>query len=161
MFKGKENAKDCSDLYKRHRITKSGVYDIDPDGRGEFKVLCDMATSGGGWTVFQRRLDGSLDFFQGRNNYKVGFGDLTGEFWLGLEMLYSLTSKKYYIFRFDLENANGETTYAEYDHFAVERESLKFRLKIGNYLGLLLLIPKTQFPHKSIFLVDFNPKIFS
>ena len=66
--------------------TVSGIYVIDPrDGLGSFRVWCDMQTDGGGWTVFQRRRDGSVDFYRGWDEYKRGFGALHGEFWLGLE----------------------------------------------------------------------------
>lgn len=56
-------------------------------------MFCDMTTDGGGWTYIQNRFDGSQDFFQDLQAYKMGFGNLAGEFWLGLENIYHLTGK--------------------------------------------------------------------
>ena len=86
--------KNCAELYNCGQ-TISGVYSIDPDGKGAFNVYCDQTTDGGGWTVFQRRLDGCMDFNLGWADYKKGFGDfLNGEFWLGLEKIHRLTQNE-------------------------------------------------------------------
>ena len=34
--------------------------------------------------VFQRRLDGSLDFYRDWREYEKGFGDPSHEYWLGM-----------------------------------------------------------------------------
>ncbi|CAB4028922.1 Hypothetical predicted protein [Paramuricea clavata] len=91
LLKKTINGKNCADLYKKG-IKKSGVYQINPDNKGIFNVFCDMTTSGGGWAVFQRRHDGSVDFYRGWQDYKHGFGDLKGEFWLGLDKINRLTT---------------------------------------------------------------------
>ena len=82
--------KNCAELYKSGK-TRSGVYTIDPDGSGAFDVFCDQTTADGGWTVFQKRMDGSVDFYRGWADYKRGFGNLDGEFWLGLDKIHRLT----------------------------------------------------------------------
>ncbi|XP_046861611.1 ryncolin-1-like [Xenia sp. Carnegie-2017] len=109
--------KNCADLYKKGE-KKNGVYVIDPDGQGTFSFFCDMTSSGGGWTVFQRRQDGSVDFYRDWRDYKNGFGDLKGEFWLGLDKIYRLTSAKRNKLRVDLGDWSGNKAYAEYDYFA-------------------------------------------
>ena len=114
------------------------MYTIDPDGEGAFDVFCDQKTTGGGWTVFQKRLDGSVDFYRYWDDYKNGFGNLNGEFWLGLDKIYRLTNKKYNRLRVDLEDATGNTAYAEYDMFAVTNEATKYKLSLGMYSGIVL-----------------------
>ena len=125
--------KNCAELYKSGQ-TISGVYTIDPDGSGAFDVFCDQTTAGGGWTVFQKRQDGSVDFYRGWADYKNGFGNLNGEFWLGLDKINRLTKTKKRL-RVDLEDTTGKTAYAEYDMFAVTSERTKYKLSLGTYSG--------------------------
>ena len=94
-----------------------------------------MVTDGGGWTVFQRRLDGSVDFFRGWESYKNGFGNLNGEFWLGNDNLHRLTAAGNVTLRVDLEDFEDDIRYAEYTTFKVAEEGDKFRLLIGGYDG--------------------------
>jgi len=111
------------------------VYTINPDGGKPIKVLCDMTTDGGGWTVFQRRLDGSVNFYVGWASYKNGFGNLNSEFWLGNDNLHRLTDTGDVMLRVDLEDFDGNFTYAEYSTFKVADEGDKYRLLIDGYKG--------------------------
>ena len=86
-------------------FTESGVYTIDPDdGYGPFEVYCDVETASGGWAVFQRREDGSVDFYRDWVDYKKGFGDLDKEFWLGLHKIRRLTKESPQALRFDMSD---------------------------------------------------------
>ena len=127
--------KNCAELYKAGK-RKSGVYSIDPDNTGAFDVYCDQTTAGGGWTVFQKRLDGSVDFYRGWDAYKRGFGNLNGEFWLGLDKIHRLTKERSRL-HVDLEETTGKTAYAEYDFFGVASERSKYKLSLGTYSGKL------------------------
>ena len=118
--------RNCAELYKSGSKI-SGVYTIDPDGSGPFDVYCDQTTARGGWTVFQKRLDGSVDFYRGWADYKRGFGNLKGEFWLGLDKINRLTNRGRYKLRVDLEDTNRNTAYAEYSTFEVSDERNKFK----------------------------------
>ena len=117
-------------------FNESGVYTIDPgDGYGPFEVYCDMETDGGGWAVFQRREDGSVDFYRNWVDYKNGFGDLGKEFWLGLDKISRLTKESPQTIRFDLSDFDGNSRYAQYKTFEVGNEASGYVLNFGSYSG--------------------------
>ncbi|XP_066281029.1 microfibril-associated glycoprotein 4-like [Branchiostoma lanceolatum] len=126
----------CQELLNSGHDT-SGVYMIYPAGGGisPIHVYCDMDTDGGGWTVFQRRQDGSVDFYLDWQAYKTGFGDLRGEFWLGNDNLHHLTAQGGYELRVDLEDFEGNSAYDKYSTFRVEDEGHMYRLIVGGYSG--------------------------
>ena len=88
--------------------------------------------------MFQKRIDGSVDFYRDWAEYKSGFGNLNGEFWLGLHKIYRLTNSERYQLRVHLEDIEGKTAYAEYDMFAITSERTKYQLSVGKYSGSLL-----------------------
>lgn len=62
------------------------VVTLEPDdGLGPISALCEGVAPGEIWTVFQKRFDGSVDFYRNYSDYDEGFGSLKGEFWLGLK----------------------------------------------------------------------------
>ncbi|XP_077989171.1 techylectin-5A-like [Glandiceps talaboti] len=127
--------KDCADLFNNGYVT-SDVYTIQPkDGKGSIEVYCDMETDGGGWTVFQRRQDGSVNFYRDWDGYKFGFGEMLGEFWLGNGKIHRLSVQDRYDIRIDMIDTNGNTAYAVYDDFGVASEKVKYKLSLGEYHG--------------------------
>ena len=94
-----------------------------------------METDGGGWTVFQRRQDGSVDFYRYWTDYENGFGDLTGEFWLGLSKIHRLTKEGSNTLRVDLGDFEGNTRYANYSTFSISDGSTEYILTVGGYSG--------------------------
>ena len=93
-----------------------------------------MTTDGGGWTVFQRRMDGSVDFYRYWTDYQRGFGNLSGEFWLGLDKIHRLTSTGTEL-RVDLRDFESNSAYAQYSSFSVGDSASKYNLSVSGYGG--------------------------
>ncbi|KAK3708278.1 hypothetical protein QZH41_017644, partial [Actinostola sp. cb2023] len=126
--------RECSDIYKWGE-RRNGVYLVNPDGQDAFQVYCDMTTDGGGWTVFQRRQDGSVDFYRDWQQYKTGFGNVNDEFWLGNDYIHRLTARTASSLRVDVGDWGGTRKYAKYVNFSIGDESDKYRLSVGSYSG--------------------------
>ena len=94
-----------------------------------------METDGGGWTVFQRRQDGSVDFYRSWTDYEDGFGNLNGEFWLGLSKIHRLTQEGSNTLRVDLKDASNNAAYAQYSTFSVGDNTTEYTLTVGGYSG--------------------------
>ncbi|XP_018427267.1 PREDICTED: fibrinogen-like protein 1 [Nanorana parkeri] len=126
---------DCSHHYYNGKQS-SGVYTIAPSAGGTLvDVYCDMDTEGGGWTVIQRRQDGSVHFNRTWKEYKEGFGNLNGEFWLGNEKIRRITRSGGFSLRIDLEDWSGQRKYAVYGEFSVEDETSDYRLHVSGAEG--------------------------
>ncbi|XP_055884494.1 uncharacterized protein LOC106076304 [Biomphalaria glabrata] len=95
-----------------------------------FKVMCDTKSFGGGWIIFQRRINGKVSFSRGWDEYRNGFGDYDiGEFYLGNENLFKLTSRRRYELRVDLEF--GKRNYSiPFLKFRIMSEREKYKLEI-------------------------------
>ena len=92
--------------------------------------------------MFQKRFDGSVDFYRNWTEYSVGFGDLNGEFWLGNDKISKMTEDGDWELRVDLGDWNNpmEKAYAKYKLFklgsSAERYALYFdRLSFNGTAG--------------------------
>ena len=85
--------------------------------------------------MFQRRQDGSVDFYRRWNDYKSGFGQLTAEFWLGNDKIHRLTASRPSSLRVEMEDWNGVRVYAKYGRFSIGDERAKYRLQVSSYSG--------------------------
>ncbi|CAF0765141.1 unnamed protein product [Rotaria sp. Silwood1] len=127
---------DCSEVYLAGKRS-SGIYEIWPRTSPKpFRVLCDMDTDGGGWTVIQRRGDYNQQshFFVTWLSYKRGFGDLTRDFWLGNEKIHSLTTQDEYRLHIDMEDFNDQSRFVDYEWFFITDEQTKYTLNLGRYI---------------------------
>ncbi|XP_068445672.1 fibrinogen-like protein 1 [Clinocottus analis] len=125
---------DCSQLFTSG-FKSSGFYTIKPRGSPRpVRVYCDMS-DGGGWIVFQRRIDGTEKFNRSWAEYKDGFGDMDAEFWLGNDNLHYITAQGNYSLRINLGDFDGYKGYAEYKNFKVANEEDHYRLTFGAYVG--------------------------
>ena len=127
---------DCADVQcsglvnlnqKRYRVRL-------PKKNEPLAVVCDVSTHGGGWTVFQKRMTGSVNFSRTWKAYKEGFGD-DFEFWLGNEYIHQLTTGKEMVLRIEMfDKRTRKHKYAYYDGFSVGNEMSGYKLVLGSYL---------------------------
>ena len=86
--------------------------------------------------LIQQNIDGSDFFNRSWAEFKVGFNDTRGNYWLGNELLHQLTSKGgRYKLRFDLQLVNYSWYYAEYSSFIVFSETDNYKMQVSGYSG--------------------------
>ena len=98
---------------------------------------CDTTSGGGGWTVIQRRKDGSVDFYhRDWAEFEDGFGSLEGEFWLGLRSVHCLTSQGNWKLRIDYQLSNGTRSYLSYRQCRVGPAEDQYQLQISGFSSI-------------------------
>ncbi|XP_078135837.1 microfibril-associated glycoprotein 4-like [Sander vitreus] len=125
---------DCSDIYNNDNTLPSGVYTIHPKGPSyAVQVYCDMDSKGGRWTVFQRRMDGTVNFYRDWKQYYNFFGIAAGEYWLGLESLMVLTNVKHCELLVEMEDFEGLKASAHYSSFSIESGYFDYKLHVSGF----------------------------
>ncbi|KFB48619.1 AGAP012000-PA-like protein [Anopheles sinensis] len=107
-----------------HDTVVSGMQQIIVDEK-KFTVYVDSSNVhglGGGWIIFQRRLDGTVSFNRTWTDYRDGFGYFKEEHWLGLERLYHMLKSERHELLFVLEDTDGVIAYERYDNFVLANE---------------------------------------
>ncbi|XP_068948961.1 angiopoietin-related protein 3-like [Petaurus breviceps papuanus] len=135
---------DCAALYDGG-LRASGIYPIRPSQSEVFNVYCEVK-SGSSWTVIQHRMDGSQNFNETWENYQHGFGSLDGEFWLGLEKIYSIVKQSDYVLRIELEDWKDNRRSIEYS-FSLGSKDTDYTLHLSEILGN---IPSAIPEHKDL-----------
>uniref|UniRef100_A0A8C6U3K4 Microfibril associated protein 4 n=1 Tax=Neogobius melanostomus TaxID=47308 RepID=A0A8C6U3K4_9GOBI len=125
---------DCSDIFKQNPSSASGVYSIYPfSERFSVQAYCDRETDGGGWTVIQRRMDGTVNFYRGWDQYVAGFGDAGGEYWLGLMFIHKITAKRPQELLVEMEDFEGNKASARYSSFSFGSECDGYKLRVSGF----------------------------
>ncbi|CAH1789255.1 unnamed protein product [Owenia fusiformis] len=107
------------------------VADIELVSGKTFRAFCKQ-----GWLSIARRFDGSVNFYRTYQEYEKGFGNSSGEYFIGLENLAGILSQRPYRLRVELTTwSPTEVRYADYSTFKVAGKSDKYRLTIGGYSG--------------------------
>ena len=127
-----QESSSCLDILNSNPSSSDGVYEITVNEQ-KFDVFCDMTTDGGGWTVFQRRVNGNTDFYRPWNDYKNGFGDLNNNFWLGNDKINLLSQggKELKILMY----LNNVEYFAKYQNFTVADANDNYRLSFTGFSG--------------------------
>ncbi|XP_055642212.1 microfibril-associated glycoprotein 4-like [Toxorhynchites rutilus septentrionalis] len=134
LLESRNLPRTCADVSDR----RSGVHRLhpQPDFKSSFEVYCDQDYEDGGWMVIQNRYDGSVHFYRGWNDYENGFGELLGEFWIGLKRIHELTYSKPHELHIVMEDFEGNSAVAKYSHILVAGPEEKYELKsLGSYSG--------------------------
>lgn len=134
--------RDCQELFDEGE-RQSGLFQIQPQESPPFLVNCKM-TSDGGWTVIQRRQDGSVDFNQPWEAYKAGFGDPQGEFWLGLEKVHRILGDRGSRLAVQLHDWEGHAESLQFPvHLGGEDTaySLQLTAPVASELGATTVVP--------------------
>ena len=158
--------RDCLEFYQSG-IKVNGIYKIHQNNLRIIQVYCDQNTNdGGGWTVFQRRRDGSVNFYRNWEDYRVGFGQLQNEFWLGNDNLFTLTWQGLFPkgneLRIDLINKQGVHQYAKYKKFQVGNQDTQYLLHVSQHSGTATNVNSFQYQNGMKFSTfDFDNDIYS
>jgi len=86
-------------------------------------------------TLVQQNVDGSDFFNRSWAEFKVGFNDSLGNYWIGNDLLHQLTKSGRYGLMINVQSRNDSWYYAEYSTFVVHSEAANYRMRVSGYSG--------------------------
>ncbi|XP_068142845.1 angiopoietin-related protein 7 isoform X2 [Drosophila tropicalis] len=117
-----EHATSCLDEY----LAINGILKLQLTPQSEsFYVPCDKD-----WTVIMSRGQDGINFERSWLEYKDGFGNLAGDFFIGLDKVHALTSSTLHELRIVLEDFQGNVAFAGYSSFAIGSEKEAYPLSL-------------------------------
>ncbi|XP_018017871.2 uncharacterized protein LOC108674435, partial [Hyalella azteca] len=94
------------------------------------ETYCD-----GFWVVIQDRdWQTSRSFDKKLSDFRIGFGDASSGYWIGLECLHFLTSRRPHQLLVELVARDGRTASALYENFSVDGGENFFQLHLGRFV---------------------------
>ena len=130
--------RSCCDLrvFPPDRVL-TGVYKMSMGTFVTANVYCNMTTDGGGWIVIQRNsINSQLSFNKNWREYEEGFGDLNKDFWVGLELMHTLTQRGQWEMRVDYQKDDKTWSYLHYNQFSIGSASEEYPLTVGEFTGV-------------------------
>lgn len=100
--------------------------------------LCSFDKNGTAWTVIQSRgrlMSKPENFNRSWSDYKMGFGNLSGEFWYGLDLMHVMTYDDDMELRIQLETWDDRSIEFEYAIFRVDSEENQYNLFVDGFRG--------------------------
>ena len=96
--------------------------------------------------LVQQHINGAPAFNRSWEEFKVGFNDTAGNFWVGNELLHQLTKNGRYKLKIDLRVRSINTVWrtVEYDSFVVTNEASKYMMHVSGHSGIW---PNGLLPH--------------
>lgn len=113
----------------------------EPGGQIFNERKCSFDTNGVAWTIIQSRgLEHNisfvpLNFNRSWNDYKIGFGQLNGEFWYGNDFIHRLTYDDDLELKVKLQTWDNRQMELVYDIFRVDSEANRYNLFISGFQG--------------------------
>ncbi|KAK3083232.1 hypothetical protein FSP39_017384 [Pinctada imbricata] len=128
----KVNVRDCMWYMIEDIDAKSGVYNLSVNGVN-VTAYCDMETASGGWTtIFARDETKTNNFTRSWIDYKIGFGSVPENYWIGNAIMHELTKDRPSEVYFKLTDDKNITKWAKYQNFTIGPEEEQFILNVND-----------------------------